>query len=265
MNNQADGRLLANYHTHTARCQHAWGEDKEYIEHAIQSGMQVLGISDHCPWVFPDDYISHTRMHLEEVDGYFQSFLDLKQEYKNDITIYIGFESEYIPELMEAQNQFLKDYPIDYMILGEHFTSNESTATYTGFPFKEKSELTKYVDLCIEAMETGKYTYVAHPDLFNFTGDNRFWHDEYFRLCQYLKSKNVPVEINLLGVAEGRHYTSDTFLEIVKEVGNSVIIGCDAHTPDRLDNHAYIQKCQELALAHDLTIVDVLPNLMPKT
>mgnify|MGYP005885970593 CR=1 FL=1 len=26
--------LLANYHTHTARCRHAWGEDKEYVENA---------------------------------------------------------------------------------------------------------------------------------------------------------------------------------------------------------------------------------------
>ena len=27
--------MLANYHTHTYRCNHARGEDREYIEHAI--------------------------------------------------------------------------------------------------------------------------------------------------------------------------------------------------------------------------------------
>ena len=54
--------LKANYHTHTARCKHAWGEDKEYVEQAIQAGMEVLGFSDHCPWIFPPDYVSHTRM-----------------------------------------------------------------------------------------------------------------------------------------------------------------------------------------------------------
>ena len=33
--------LKANYHTHTARCKHAWGEDKEYVEQAIQAGMEL--------------------------------------------------------------------------------------------------------------------------------------------------------------------------------------------------------------------------------
>lgn len=41
--------MLANYHTHTFRCRHALGEDREYIEHAIDGGLKVLGFSDHCP------------------------------------------------------------------------------------------------------------------------------------------------------------------------------------------------------------------------
>ena len=123
--------LLANYHTHTARCRHAWGEDKEYVENAIQEGMKVLGFSDHCPWIFPKDYVSHTRMEPQELDGYFYALEALRQEYARDITIYIGFESEYIPELMEEQNQLLDGYPVDYMILGEHFTASEVTGPYT--------------------------------------------------------------------------------------------------------------------------------------
>ena len=157
--------LLANYHTHTARCRHAWGEDKEYVENAIQEGMKVLGFSDHCPWIFPKDYVSHTRMEPQELDGYFYALEALRQEYARDITIYIGFESEYIPELMEEQNQLLDGYPVDYMILGEHFTASEVTGPYTGFPTESEQDLEKYVDLCIAGMETGKYVYVAHPDL----------------------------------------------------------------------------------------------------
>ncbi len=44
--------MLANYHTHTERCYHASGEDKEYVEAAIKAGLKVLGFSDHCPWIF---------------------------------------------------------------------------------------------------------------------------------------------------------------------------------------------------------------------
>lgn len=44
--------MLYNLHTHTFRCNHATGEDKAYVEYAIQSGVKVLGFSDHCPQFF---------------------------------------------------------------------------------------------------------------------------------------------------------------------------------------------------------------------
>lgn len=85
--------MLANYHTHTQRCLHAYGSDREYIESAIKSGMKVLGFSDHCPWIFPDGYVSGIRMIPADVDEYFSSLTALKKEYEKDIKIYIGFES----------------------------------------------------------------------------------------------------------------------------------------------------------------------------
>ncbi|MBR1458649.1 MAG: histidinol phosphate phosphatase, partial [Oscillospiraceae bacterium] len=60
--------MLANYHTHTSRCKHASGEDRQYVENAIRNGMQVLGFSDHCPWVYPDGFVSGTRMMPSELD-----------------------------------------------------------------------------------------------------------------------------------------------------------------------------------------------------
>lgn len=35
--------MLHNYHTHTARCNHAQGEDRQYVEEAIKAGMKRLG------------------------------------------------------------------------------------------------------------------------------------------------------------------------------------------------------------------------------
>jgi len=87
--------MLANYHTHTYRCNHARGEDREYVEHAIRHGMKVLGFSDHCPWVYKNGYVSPTRMAPSELDGYFTNLTDLKREYASDIKIYIGFEAEH--------------------------------------------------------------------------------------------------------------------------------------------------------------------------
>lgn len=252
--------MLANYHTHTERCQHARGEDREYIEQAIKGGMKILGFSDHCPWIFDDGHVSGTRMLPSQLDDYFTSLTDLKKEYSGDIKIYIGFESEYIPELMEAQNKLLADYPVDYMILGEHFLEREPYGPYTGFETNDEAMLKKYVDLCIEGMNTGKYLYVAHPDLLNFTGDDEIFTKHFTRLCTYLKEHNIPVEINQLGVEQGRHYPSHKFLSIAQKVGNTAIIGCDAHLPHALSDKKMHEKCLKLARKYGLELLDFLPG-----
>ena len=77
--------MIANYHTHTYRCNHAHGEDREYIENAIKGNMKILGFSDHCPWIYTNGYVSSTRMLPSQLDDYFTSLESLKKEYQKDI------------------------------------------------------------------------------------------------------------------------------------------------------------------------------------
>ena len=81
--------LKKNYHTHTKRCHHATGEDREYVEAAIAQGIEVLGFSDHIPVAIDTEVIQRVRMTYGEVDGYFNSILKLKEEYKKDIEILV--------------------------------------------------------------------------------------------------------------------------------------------------------------------------------
>ena len=37
---------ITNYHTHTSRCKHARGTDRDYVQQAVDSGYQVLGFTD---------------------------------------------------------------------------------------------------------------------------------------------------------------------------------------------------------------------------
>ena len=248
--------MLANYHTHTVRCRHASGEDREYVEKAIEAGLKILGFSDHCPWVFPDDFVSGIRLSAKEVDGYFSSLESLKKEYAKDIKIYIGFEAEYLPEMMEAQDKLLKEYPLDYMILGQHFLDKEQGGIYSGQMTTDESILKRYIDIVIEAMNTGKYLYVAHPDVIHYVGSEEIYEKHMKRFCSYLKEKDVPIEINLLGIWTNRHYPSNRFLKIAGEVGNSAIIGIDAHSPDAILNYEAVRRGEALCQQFHLPIVD---------
>ena len=78
--------MIYNYHCHTKRCNHATGEDREYVEAAIQAGIKVLGFSDHAPYDFPfGAYPSNHRMALNQITEYAESVRALQKEYAKDI------------------------------------------------------------------------------------------------------------------------------------------------------------------------------------
>ena len=62
--------LKANYHTHTTRCKHAYGSEREYIEAAIALGIKTLGFSDHIPCPYKNGFVSGIRMDMEESSEY---------------------------------------------------------------------------------------------------------------------------------------------------------------------------------------------------
>ena len=72
------------------------------------------------------------------------------------------------------------------------------------------------------------------------------------------KENNVPLEMNILGLLTGRNYPDSRFWEIAKAVGNCVIIGMDAHTPEQLSNPNYVEKakllCEGMEIIEELEI-----------
>ncbi len=224
----------ANFHTHTFRCQHATGKDHEYVEKAIEAGYEVLGFSDHIPHVFDDGYVSGIRMRMDELDGYISSIQNLKKEYAKDIEIYCGFEAEYFPNSFEKTMAKVSQYPLDYMILGQHFLGNEIRANYVGRYGQTEEIFKTYVDHVIEALNTENFLYVAHPDVVKFTSDETLYAKHMLRLLQELKKRNIPVEINMAGYCDGRHYPGDHFLDLALKNGNTFIMGVDAHAPEEL-------------------------------
>jgi len=225
--------MIANYHTHTARCGHAEGTEREYVEQAVREGLQTLGMSDHTPYDFYDigQRDRPMRMTLREFPEYAENVRSLAAEFRGKIDLLLGVEAEYYPKYFPRLVEILRDNGIGYMILGQHFLGNEVGDIYCGRPSADEAELGRYVSQSSEAMATGLFTYFAHPDLFFFTGDDAVYQREMRRLCRAAKKADIPLEINLLGIREGRHYPNTRFWRIAAEEGNNAVLGCDAHQP----------------------------------
>ena len=223
--------MIANLHTHTPRCRHATGADEEYVLSAIDSGLKILGFSDHTPYWFSGDYYSHMRMYPQELPEYIESVLFLKEKYKNEIDIRLGLEVEYYPDFFPELLRHLKDTQIEYILLGQHWIGNEMNEPYCGAPTEDETVLQRYCDQAIAAVETGLFTYLAHPDLIYYVGDPKIYAQHIRRLCRAAKSCDTPLEINLLGLRANRHYPHLPLWEIAAEEGCKVVIGSDAHQP----------------------------------
>ncbi len=224
--------MIYNYHTHTKRCGHASGEAEEYIKRAIECGIKHMGFSDHAPFIFPDGYESYFRVPIAEAKDYFTEISELREKYKEEIDIKIGFEMEYYPTHFKAMLKNAKDLGAEYLILGEHFIYEEHpNGIYITGPKESAEDLEDYVASVIAGIKSGVFTYVAHPDVINFIGDSAIYEREMRKICVASREYSVPLEINFLGMRDKRAYPREDFWRIAGEERAPVTFGFDSHDP----------------------------------
>ena len=248
--------MIANYHTHTYRCHHAEGCEKEYIENAVRGGLKMLGFTDHTPYDIP--FPKPFRMTPEELPGYVQTLRALAGRYRDQIEILTGVEVEYYPKHFPAHREFLRENGVRYMILGQHFLGNEFGEPSCAQATEDVSILERYVEQSTEALHTGAFTYFAHPDLIHYTGRGDAYARQMRRLCEAAKETGTPLEINLLGIRDSRHYPDERFWAIAGEVGNDIVLGCDAHRPADVCDKASERVALELVKKYDLHLLETV-------
>ena len=250
--------MQVNYHTHTTRCGHAYGADREYVECAVQAGLAELGFSDHTPYDFGSVKLRDRpmRMKPEELPEYAASVRSLAEEFKDRIRVIPGVEAEYYPTYFSRLLELLRENGIRYMILGQHYLGDEIGEPYSGRETADDTVLSRYVSQCTEALQTGLFTYFAHPDLIRYTGSCETYRREMRRLCRAALDTKTPLEINLLGLAEERHYPNPEFWRLAAEEGNETVLGFDAHLPAQLLNAAVEKKALDMVEKLGLNLVE---------
>ena len=249
--------MKVNLHTHTTRCGHATGTEREYIERAIEGGLDVLGFSDHAPHLFPDGYESRYRVPCALAKEYVETISALREEYKDKIDIRIGFEMEYYPLYFKDMLNRARDAGAEYLILGQHYIGNERlNKRHMSISNITEDELRTFVDEVCAAIKTGVFTYVAHPDVVNYMADEEIYLKEMRRICETAKEYNVPLEINFLGIRSNRHYPNQSFWKMVGEVGAPVVYGCDAHSPAPVFDGESLKVAEKMREKYGLKVIE---------
>ncbi len=252
--------MIANYHTHTPRCHHACGTEEEYVRNAIEAGLKILGFSDHTPYPFPDTYRSNIRMDVARFPEYARIIKALKEKYADKIQLHLGVEAEYYPKYFPALLDILRAQDTEYLLLGQHFLYNEEEGRiYAGTATTDEGILRQYCDQAIEGLYTGMFSCFAHPDLVHYLGDTEIYRSYMRRLCVAARECNVPLEMNLLGIAGDRHYPNAVFWEIAAEEGCPMILGVDAHQPRAFDDPEILETGEALIAHYGLKCLETLP------
>lgn len=217
-------------HNHTTRCNHAKGSMQSYIERAIELGIDIYGFSEHAPMDFDEYY----RLNFDEMSAYTQDVLRLKEQYKDDIKILLGYEVDYLKGHID---QRVISADVDYMIGSVHFLDKWG---FDNPEFKHEYQNKNIDDIWqeyfnnIEAMaKTNYFDIVGHLDLikiFNFMPTKEI------RLIatpalKAIKKANMVLELNTAGLRKPCQeiYPAPSLLELAYELDIPITFSSDAH------------------------------------
>lgn len=251
-----------NYHTHTKRCGHAYGDDEAYVIEAIKNGYTHIGFSDHAP--YENGYMAGERMHKNELKEYVSSIKALKEAYKDKIQIVTGLEFEYYESHLDELIQYKKE--MDYMLLGQHDACLYGKDFYT---HSSDEDILEYASLIEKACEKGLPDIIAHPDLFMFSKEE--WNDACEKaahmICKSAEKHHVYLEINLNGLRYGKRqigseyrytYPYRKFWEIASLYDVKCIYGLDAHKPEKYADEQCYHTVDEILKGISLQKEDML-------
>lgn len=257
--------MKTNYHTHTKRCLHAAGTEEDYVKAALEAGVSVLGFSDHAP--FPDRDFGY-RMPYGELEEYFFSVDRLSKAYSSEIDIKKSLEIEYLPQYRSYYESLLCRYKPDYLLLGEHFYYDGAGNIYNYTQAPGTESYLDYAKSLVDAMKTGYFQIVAHPDVF---AQNHFAWDRNCdaavdMILDAAAATDTILEFNANGMRRGKHdypdgrrymYPHMNFWNKVPGSGLRVIIGSDCHEPCQVWDDC-MRKSLETLQGIGITPIEVL-------
>jgi len=247
---------ISDYHTHNYRCKHAEGDLVDYIKAAIKIGLAEIGFCDHFPYEFLKDLgnipYKDYSMTLNEIPSYLALAEDLREKYKNQIEVKVGFELEFMEGQESAINQILDKYidKIDFLFGSVHLLKGEK-GTWCFDDNRYVNEYNLYgADVVypqyfqkLEKMITSTnfdFDVVSHFDLpkkFNKFPENQDSITEtIYNLLEIIKKRNIVIEINTGGLRKDveEQYPSWNIIERMNELSIPIVLGSDAHMPQEV-------------------------------
>jgi histidinol-phosphatase (PHP family) len=246
---------LEDWHTHNENCHHAVGSIEDYLRHAIKSKLQTIGISDHFPYEFLKNIeripFKEYAITLPEIEYYLSTAEKLREKYKTNINVRIGFEVDYLKNQEIALNNHLKKIKnrLDYILGSIHILNFRDGRGAWGFDdsrfrrdFEHYGTHKVYINYYrkLQKMLKSKdfdFDIVSHLDLpkkFNDRPTNKEKvFDEIMKTLELIKARDITIEVNTGGLRKPckEQYPSEQIIKEMNSLDIPILLGSDAHKP----------------------------------
>ena len=213
-------QILADYHTHT-KYSHGKGTIEENVLEAISKGIKTIGISDHG--------YKHLAYGIKLNDIYkMREEIDKLNEKYSNIEILLGMECNILDSYgnIDINDKIIEN--CDYIMAGYHFGSKPTNVKAlinhaNNYVFKtEKAKEYNTLGI-INAMKNNNIFVITHP------GDKGDIYIE--EVAKVAKETNTKLEIN-----SSHRFLNANQLRQIEHIGNTFIVGSDAHVPQNVGN-----------------------------
>lgn len=249
---------LSNYHSHCTFCD-GRSAPEDFVKFAISNGFRAYGFSSHSPLPFETFW----NMSKEDMPEYLKEIDRLKKKYKEQITIYVGLEIDYLDETYNPSIPYFRELPLDYRVGSIHFLPiaqplNEENMVCIDGPFSDfeasveqyykgdiRNLVAHYYNSTMKMIEAGGIDIVGHADKiymnghkckgFSFEAD---WYKDPFNAClERIAQKGLMVEINTKNLTK-KHQTfpHTDYLLRLQQLHIPVMVNSDCHYPDLVND-----------------------------
>ncbi len=246
---------MIDYHLHTPFCGHATGKMEEYVERAIELGLDEIGFSGHFPYPPGFDPLAPDCVIPEQLyDTYLQETARLREAYADRIKIRIGSEFDYLgPDNSYHPLNEARRFGLDYCLASVHivdgvivdYSPEHLLAGLDRFTGGIDSVYERYYETLLEMVSNGCCTIVGHLDLvkkFNSLSGLTTKRDHgrlVNEILDRIAENGLVLEINTSGWDRPcrEQYPGFGILERAVARGIHLTLGSDAHAPEEVGRH----------------------------
>lgn len=252
-------------HIHSPFCPHGTKDPFEkYIEKAIKENFSEITFTEHAP--LPTNFVDPTPnkdsgMSPKDITAYFETLNQLKQQYKDQITIKVGLEVDYIVGY-ETETRALLDIAgpvLDDAILSVHFLKHNNTYACIDFSDDVYMDFARqvggietlynlYYDTVLQSIDANlghfKPRRIGHPTLvhkFQLVHGQKIEDDHrIIEVLTMMKEKGYELDVNSAGLSKPfckAPYPPMHMIEYARSISLPLIFGSDAHSVKDLHQH----------------------------